>query len=170
MCLDCSIVEAVPPYSICHGGRRGQSRGGHLFELWDLGKSEKNLKKIWNIQKWIFFASKDGCAGLVRQSLRSRSKNSLPNLGCGGLCTRPASPAGMKAGQMWQLFLRGFQCLPHAWGPATTVITCDIILFTWKREAKKIHNTTIVTGGFVFTALWMKPTLIVSLQCVDLSL
>jgi hypothetical protein len=26
MCLDCSVVEAVPPYSICHGGRRG--RGG----------------------------------------------------------------------------------------------------------------------------------------------
>ena len=26
MCLDCSVVEAVPPYSICHGGRRGRGR------------------------------------------------------------------------------------------------------------------------------------------------
>ena len=68
----------------------------------------------------------------------------------------------LKAEQTWQLVLRGFQCLQQLWSRS------DIILFTRKREAK--NTNTIVTGDMVFTVLWMKPTLIVSLQCVDSSL
>jgi hypothetical protein len=55
-----------------------------------------------NIQKWhpkiIVDAPRAlSDSAMVRQW--SRSKYSLPNLGCGGLCTRPASPAGITAPQ-----------------------------------------------------------------------
>jgi hypothetical protein len=55
MCLDCSIVEAVPPYS----PRRSwwpswTTGGGHLFELWDLGKSETSKNGFFFcIQRWM---------------------------------------------------------------------------------------------------------------------
>ena len=88
-------MEAVPTYRICHGSRRGLGgRGRGRVEVATRLNQETQAKlKPPKIE--FFFASKDGCAGLVRQLKWSLSKNSLPNLGCGGLCTRPASPAGI---------------------------------------------------------------------------